>query len=278
MADRHQGLALPRPGRVRRRHARCSSAARATSPAVDALKDAGESGCPFLLVVGASGSGKSSLVMAGLVPRLTRRAWCPRSISGGRRGHAPRRSMRGSDRRACRAPLRHRQRRRGAKVSLRACPRWLRATTARRRLAGAPRTPTTRARPIVGRSTGSARKSATKSGHDRPVRADLLLIVDQLDELFGPAEVCDDERLASPAARVARGDGPRMGDRDAARRSLRALPQAARAAGDEDARARPTISRLPAPPRSTRSFAGPRPRPVSSTRPTPRPASGSTIA
>ena len=39
--------------------------------AVDALKDAGERGTPFLLVVGASGSGKSSLALAGLVPRLT---------------------------------------------------------------------------------------------------------------------------------------------------------------------------------------------------------------
>ncbi len=39
--------------------------------AVDALKDAGARGAPFLLVVGASGSGKSSLALAGLVPRLT---------------------------------------------------------------------------------------------------------------------------------------------------------------------------------------------------------------
>jgi hypothetical protein len=39
--------------------------------AVDALKDASERGCPFMLVVGASGSGKSSLALAGLVPRLT---------------------------------------------------------------------------------------------------------------------------------------------------------------------------------------------------------------
>ena len=39
--------------------------------AVDRLKDAAEKSCPFLLVDGASGSGKSSLVRAGLVPRLT---------------------------------------------------------------------------------------------------------------------------------------------------------------------------------------------------------------
>jgi WD40 repeat protein len=39
--------------------------------AVDRFKDAASKGCPFLLVNGASGSGKSSLVRAGLVPRLT---------------------------------------------------------------------------------------------------------------------------------------------------------------------------------------------------------------
>ena len=39
--------------------------------AVDALKDAAERGHPFLLLVGSSGSGKSSLARAGLAPRLT---------------------------------------------------------------------------------------------------------------------------------------------------------------------------------------------------------------
>ena len=39
--------------------------------AVDRWKDAAERGVPFLLVVGASGSGKSSLARAGSVPRLT---------------------------------------------------------------------------------------------------------------------------------------------------------------------------------------------------------------
>ena len=39
--------------------------------AVDLWRDAGSRGCPYLLIVGASGSGKSSLARAGLVPRLT---------------------------------------------------------------------------------------------------------------------------------------------------------------------------------------------------------------
>jgi hypothetical protein len=39
--------------------------------ATDRLKDAAEKGCAFLLVDGASGTGKSSLARAGLAPRLT---------------------------------------------------------------------------------------------------------------------------------------------------------------------------------------------------------------
>jgi len=46
--------------------------------ATDRLKDAAEKGCPFLLVDGPSGSGKSSLARAGLVPRLTAAGVVPR--------------------------------------------------------------------------------------------------------------------------------------------------------------------------------------------------------
>ena len=42
-----------------------------TTRAVDLWREAGNRGSPYLLVVGASGSGKSSLARAGLVPRLT---------------------------------------------------------------------------------------------------------------------------------------------------------------------------------------------------------------
>ena len=45
--------------------------ARDTARIVEAWSEAGRRGTPFLLVVGASGSGKSSLARAGLVPRLT---------------------------------------------------------------------------------------------------------------------------------------------------------------------------------------------------------------
>jgi eukaryotic-like serine/threonine-protein kinase len=42
-----------------------------TARAVDLWREAGSRGCPYLLVVGASGSGKSSLVRAAVIPRLT---------------------------------------------------------------------------------------------------------------------------------------------------------------------------------------------------------------
>jgi hypothetical protein len=42
-----------------------------TARAVDLWREAGSRGSPYLLVVGASGSGKSSLSRAGIVPRLT---------------------------------------------------------------------------------------------------------------------------------------------------------------------------------------------------------------
>src|SRR5580692_8623449 len=42
-----------------------------TAHAVDLWREAGSRGSPYLLVVGASGAGKSSLARAGLLPRLT---------------------------------------------------------------------------------------------------------------------------------------------------------------------------------------------------------------
>src|SRR5262249_36973965 len=42
-----------------------------TTRAVDLWRETGNRGSPYLLVVGASGSGKSSLVRAGVIPRMT---------------------------------------------------------------------------------------------------------------------------------------------------------------------------------------------------------------
>src|SRR5713101_3582984 len=63
VADRGQGIPVLRVGAFGR--------SRDISRAVDRLKVAAERKTPFLLLVGASGAGKSSLARAGLVPRLT---------------------------------------------------------------------------------------------------------------------------------------------------------------------------------------------------------------
>ena len=75
LGPRSARLALSRPGGLRRRsRQRCSSAA--TSPSRRrssgcARPAPSASAAPFLLIIGASGSGKSSLLRAGLLPRLT---------------------------------------------------------------------------------------------------------------------------------------------------------------------------------------------------------------
>jgi tetratricopeptide (TPR) repeat protein len=51
--------------------------ARRTARAIDSLKQAYSNGVPFVLIVGPSGSGKSSLMRAGLMPRLTTRGVVP---------------------------------------------------------------------------------------------------------------------------------------------------------------------------------------------------------
>ena len=97
--------------------------------------------------------------------------------------------------------------------------------------------------------------------HDRPVRADLLIVVDQLDELFG-GEVSDAERARFAkllAQLVATG---RVWVIATLRADLyeRFLKQPDLLG--IKSKGATTILLLPAPPRSTRSFAGRRPRPA----------------
>ena len=72
LAGRDQGLAIPRTCRLRRQ---ARTGIFRSQPGYHQSRrpaqGRGREGCPFLLVDGASGAGKSSLVRAGLVPRLT---------------------------------------------------------------------------------------------------------------------------------------------------------------------------------------------------------------
>ncbi len=157
--------------------------------AADQWKEAAARGTPFLLLVGASGAGKSSLARAGLVPRITAPGvvptvdlWRvavmhPSEASGG-----PIMSL------AVRlfdAEQDIPEEERGRSPAL---PEIAESDY---------RTPTELARlfteagsaasaPVTRALERAAEAERARQGYARPVRAQLLIVIDQLDELFGP--------------------------------------------------------------------------------------------
>jgi eukaryotic-like serine/threonine-protein kinase len=152
------------------------------------LSAAAEKGSAFLLIVGASGAGKSSLARAGLIPRLT----TPGMIAAVDLWRVA--IMKPSDGQA------------GAITSLAvallaALPELAQgdfptsealADNLRRGGAAA-------ARPIVGALSRIGEAAQLQKRTDRPLRPLLLLLVDQLEELFAQA-VGDDERKSFASA------------------------------------------------------------------------------
>ena len=178
--------------------------------AVDALKDAGRRRePPFLLMVGASGSGKSSLALAGLAPRLTAPGvvpsvdlWRVAVMRPGEHEGGPVAALAARLFETAAATSRMR-------ALWRRCRRWPRATTRRRPSSPSfSPTPTTAApSPIVKALDRIGEEESQESGYDRPVRADLLLVVDQLDELFaGEVNEAERRRFAKLLARLWRPD------------------------------------------------------------------------
>ena len=161
--------------------------------AVDALKDAGTRETPFLLIVGASGSGKSSLALAGLVPRLTAPGVVP-SVDIWRAA-VMRPSEQGGPVAALAARLFDTATDNEDECTLAALPEMASSDYA---------TPAELAKllthadescpkPILKALDRVAAEASQESGYDRPVRADLLIVIDQLDELFA-SEVSEAER------------------------------------------------------------------------------------
>ncbi len=164
--------------------------------AVDGLKDAGERGSPFLLVVGASGAGKSSLALAGLEPRLTTPGVVPSvdlwRVAAMRPGEHPNGPVAG----LAAALLQG-----GEDLDeddmgrLQALPEIAESDYASEtELAGLlAHADETCAKPILRALDRVAEAEAKESGRDRAARADLLVVVDQLDELFA-GQVSAEER------------------------------------------------------------------------------------
>jgi hypothetical protein len=167
--------------------------------AIDALKDTSGRGHPFLLLIGPSGSGKSSLARAGLGPRLTTPGvvaavdrWRVAVMRPGEQLGDPLLAL------ATRLfdgpndiPL-DEEGRQFALPELAKSPHKAQDALARALGAGD-------ASSLVWTLDDVAEAVRKHEGYDRPVRADLLLIIDQLDELFA-ADVTDAQREAFATA------------------------------------------------------------------------------
>ena len=156
--------------------------------AVDRLKDAAEKDCPFLLVDGASGAGKSSLVRAGLVPRLTAAGVVP-SVDVWRVAvmrpaevlgdpfAALARSLLVAD-----ADLPEAEQGRPPALPELSASDFPRADDLTALLVHADESAL---KPILSTFAGIEQTVREKEGYARTVKVALLLVVDQLDELFG---------------------------------------------------------------------------------------------
>ena len=164
---------------------------RDVAKAVERLKDAADKGCPFLLVDGASGAGKSSLVRAGLVPRLTAAGvvpsidvWRVAVMRPGERSGDPFAALARALFASSDQLPEYEQGRPPALPELSASnfpqPEDLAAQLAH--------VDATALRPVIGALDAVARAERERGGYEREVNAALLLVVDQLDELFGLAE------------------------------------------------------------------------------------------
>ena len=159
--------------------------------AVERLKDAAERGCALLLIEGASGAGKSSLVRAGLAPRLTAAgvvpsidAWRVASMRPGELSGDPFAALanalfaRSED-------LPEYERGRPSALPELSGGAFPRAADLAAQLAHAD---DTALKPLIGTLDAIARQLRESGGYERDVTTALLLVIDQLDELFGLAE------------------------------------------------------------------------------------------
>jgi hypothetical protein len=159
--------------------------------AVDRLKDAAERGCPLLLIDGASGAGKSSLTRAGLVPRLTAAgvvpsvdAWRVASMRPGELSGDPFAAL-ANALFARSEQLPEYERGRASALPELSSGAFARPEDLSAQLAHAD---DTALKPLISTLDAVARALRDSGGYERDVKTALLLVIDQLDELFGLAE------------------------------------------------------------------------------------------
>jgi tetratricopeptide (TPR) repeat protein len=164
--------------------------------AVNALQETAERGTPYLLVIGPSGTGKSSIMRAGLAPRIVAPGvvsqvdvWRVVTMRPGEKGGDPFIALAEALLEVERGPETEDS---GYGVGLAeiaeggfATPQELAVLLAH--------ADSTAVRLIVHALERVAEAERADAGYERPVKAALLLLVDQLDELLG-SEVPDDVR------------------------------------------------------------------------------------
>ena len=161
--------------------------ARDTTRAADGVRDAAARGTAFLLVIGPSGSGKSSLVRAGLVPHLTAPGavpevdvWRVASLRPGEHADGPFMALASKLFETAAALAPEEEGRSQALPELSAGAFGAPSDLAKLLVRG----DDSAIRPILAALDHVAETERGEGSYDRTVTARLLLVIDQLDELF----------------------------------------------------------------------------------------------